>query len=405
MVLEFLSHNIAMSLLESRLFAAGCALIISFFFGMIFFPLFIKYLQKNGFSAELEKNKHQPVQPAGFLFVAIILPVSLLTARYNGIVISALSVYVLYAIIGFVDDLVKIRSKKKIENGIQQKKSYLYKADGISVELRLGLYLIFAFLTSIVAYYFIPDISKNITIPFVSTNKITIDLPIWAFVIITTFGIAIVANGVNFTDGLDTLSTVPLITNFVFVALVAYIASRPTWSEYLRIPLASGASEIIPVVGAVIGILIAYLWFNSSPSSIIMGDSGSIGLGGLLGASFILLKVEFFIPIVALIFILEFISSFLQMFYFKISKGKRLFKCAPIHHHFQFIMREKNSYSKIDDIKAELNDKNDNLWDETLKNIAKKLQNKDINSKITWRFHIVSFILLVITLVLYMKVR
>jgi UDP-N-acetylmuramyl pentapeptide phosphotransferase/UDP-N-acetylglucosamine-1-phosphate transferase len=103
---------------------------------------------------------------------------------------------------------------------------------------------------------------------------------------------------------------------------------------------------------------------------------------------------------------MEFTSSFLQMFYFKITKGKRLFKCAPIHHHFQFLMREKGTYCKIDDIKNELKkEAGDNLSDETLTKLARKLQNKDINSKIIWRFHIISFILLVITLVLYMKVR
>ena len=406
MFIEFLAQNFDMSLLNSRLFAASCALILSFILGMVLFPPFIKFLRKKSYSSELEKSKNPPVQPAGFLFAMVILAVSFLTARFNTIVISAVSIYVLYAIIGLVDDIVKVRSKKKIDSGKLQKKSYLYKADGISAPLRLGLYLFFAFVVSIFAYNFIPDINKDITIPFVASNRITFDLPFWAFVLISTFGIAVVANGVNFTDGLDTLAAFPLITNFAFLAIVAYIVSRPDWSAYLLIPHSSGTAEVIPLIGAVIGVLIAYLWFNSSPSSIIMGDSGSIGLGGLLGAMFILLKAEFFIPIVAFIFIMEFASSFLQMAYFKITKGKRLFKCAPIHHHFQFLLREKGKYCKIDDIRNELKaESGDNLSDETINKLARKLQNKDINSKITWRFHIVSFILLVVTLVLYMKVR
>ena len=404
MFLEFLLQNLEIPLLRSRLFAACCALVMSFILGTVLFPPLIKFLRKKDFTSELEKSKSHPVQPAGVLFAIIIIAVSFLTARFNAIVISAMSIYALYALIGLVDDIVKVRSKKKIQSGEQKKKSYLYKADGIPANVRLGLYLSFAFLVSIIAYHFVPDINKNITIPFVSTNRITLDLPYWAFVLITTFGIAVVANGVNFTDGLDTLATVPLVTNFVFVAIVAYITSRPDWSAYLLIPFTSGSNEVIPVIGAVVGVLFAYLWFNSSPSSIIMGDSGSIGLGGLLGALFILLKVEFFGPIIAFVFLAEFTSSFLQMFYFKISKGKRLFKCAPVHHHFQFLMRERNRFCKIQEIKLELKD-GDNLSDETLTKIAKKLQNKDINSKITWCFHIVSFILLVLTLVLYMKVR
>jgi len=406
MFIEFLSNYLDMPLLNSRLFAASCALILSFILGMILFPPFIKFLRKKDFSSELEKSKSQPVQPAGFIFAVIILAVSAITTRCNAIVISAASIYAFYALIGLVDDIVKVRSKKKIESGKMQKKSYLYKADGISAPLRLGLYLAISFVVSVIAYNFIPDISKNITIPFVASNRITFDLNFWEFVIIATFGIAVLANGVNFTDGLDTLATFPLITNFAFLAIVAYIVSRPDWSAYLLIPQSQGAAEVIPIIGAVIGVLIAYLWFNSSPSTIIMGDSGSIGLGGLLGAMFVLLKAEFFIPIVAGIFIAEFLSSFIQMIYFKLSKGKRIFKCAPIHHHFQYQMREEGKYCKLDDIKNELKAENgDNLSDETIKKIARKLQNKDINSKITWRFHIISFILLVVTLVLYMKVR
>lgn len=410
---QFLNQNeiIKLKMLDSRIFATGSALVLSFMLGIILFPPFIKYLRKKDFNSELEKGKMPPVQPAGFLFAVIILAVSLITARFNTIVISAISIYILYAFIGFVDDMVKIRSKKEIVSGKIEKKSYLYKSDGISAQLRLGLYLTFAFLVSIIAYNFIPDINKNITIPLISkigdNNTFGIDLPFWIFVPITTLVIAVVANGVNFTDGLDTLASVPLITNLIFAAIVAYVASRPDWSEYLRIPFSvnsSQAGEIVPVIGAAIGVLVAYLWFNSPPSSIIMGDSGSIGLGGFLGALFVLLKIEFFIPIIAFVFIAEFASSFFQMTYFKITKGKRFFKCAPIHHHFQFLMRENNVFDKKDDIKSELKTCEE-LSGETLEKIAKKLQKKEIDSKITWAFHIVSIILLVLTTILYMKVR
>ena len=406
MFIDFLSQNINMYLLSSRLFAAGTALVAAFLLGVLLFPPFIKYLRKKDSSSELEKGKTPPVQPAGLLFAVIILAVSLLTARFNTVVISAVSIYILYALIGLVDDIVKIKSRKKITAGQTQKKSYMYKSDGISAPLRLGLYLIFAFVVSVIAYYFVPDINKDITVPFVSSDKITVNLPFWAFVPIATLVIAVVANGVNFTDGLDTLAAIPLITNLVFAAVVAYIASRPGWSQYLRIPLSNftDASEIVPVIGAAVGVLAAYLWFNSPPSSIIMGDSGSIGLGGFLGALFVLLKVEFFMPIIAFVFLAEFASSFFQMAYFKATKGKRFFKCAPIHHHFQFLLREQKKYDKTDDIRAELKE-GENLSEETIERIAKRLQKKEIDSKITWRFHIISIILLVLTIVLYMKVR
>ncbi|MBD3314785.1 MAG: phospho-N-acetylmuramoyl-pentapeptide-transferase, partial [Chitinivibrionales bacterium] len=187
---------------------------------------------------------------------------------------------------------------------------------------------------------------------------------------------AAMANGVNFTDGFDTLATVPLLTCSIFVGVLAYISSNEVWSRYLLIPHIVGVEEILPLVGAMLGTLLAFLWFNSPPSSIIMGDSGSIGLGGLVGILFIFIKAEFYLPIVGFIFLLEFASSFLQIGFFKMT-GKRIFLCAPIHHHFQFKMRRKPFYNSEFHIK----------------------------SKITWRFHIISVILLVVGLILFMKVR
>jgi len=132
----------------------------------------------------------------------------------------------------------------------------------------------------------------------------------------------------------------------------------------------------MPLIGAVIGTLLAYLWYNAPPSTIIMGDSGSVGLGGFIGILFIFSKSEFYLPIVAFVFMLEFVSVFLQMGYFKLTH-KRIFRCAPIHHHFQYGMRESGRYGGEFQIK----------------------------SKIMWRFHILSVVLLLVGLVLFLKIR
>jgi phospho-N-acetylmuramoyl-pentapeptide-transferase len=209
-----------------------------------------------------------------------------------------------------------------------------------------------------------------------SIDRFYPSLPVWLFIPFMTLTIAVMANGVNFTDGFDTLATVPAICCLAFLGIISFVSSNSVWSSYLLIPHIPGLQEILPLIGAVIGTLLAYLWYNSPPSTIIMGDSGSVGLGGLIGILFIFSKSEFYLPIVAFIFLLEFVSVFTQMGYFKLTK-KRIFRCAPIHHHFQYGMRAAGNYASEFHIK----------------------------SKVTWRFHIASVVLLIVGLVLFLKIR
>jgi phospho-N-acetylmuramoyl-pentapeptide-transferase len=376
MFLDILFEQTGYHLFNSRLFSGSIALFIGFTVAAILFPFYIKKLQKFNFSSELDTSKHQPVMPAGILFIVIITGVTLLTSRFNSYVISALGIYLFYSLVGAADDIAKIINKRKLQKGEISVKEFQYKTDGLSAPLRLGLYILIAAVVAIIAYKTIPEINGHITIPFLSIEKHFPYLPWWVFIPIMTLSTAILANGVNFTDGFDTLSSVPLITNFIFLALIAYISSRPDWSAYFLIPQINGVQEIVPLIGAAIGVLLAFLWFNAPPSEIIMGDSGSIGLGGMLGIMFVFVKAEFYIPIIAFIFIIEFASSFLQIFWYKLTK-KRIFLCAPIHHHFQFKLRASGKFSR----------------------------EGDIRSKITWQFHITSVILFVVGTVLFLKVR
>lgn len=378
MLLELIYQSSGKYLFSSRLFAAAVASIFSFTLAMILFQPYIKFLQKFHFSSELEESsgKRQPVMPAGIMFLFIISITVLITSRFNSYVLSALVIYVFFSIIGAVDDIAKVVNKRRLAKGLITKEDYQYKADGISASLRLSLYLIVSFAVAIAAYKFIPNINGRIVVPFISVVKSFPYMPAIFFIPFMALAIAVMANGVNFTDGFDTLSTVPLITSMVFVALISYISSNEVWSAYLKIPFIDGVEELLPLIGAVIGTLLAFLWFNSPPSSIIMGDSGSIGLGGLVGILFIFIKAGFYLPILGFIFLLEFASTFLQIGYFKLTK-KRIFRCAPIHHHFQFKMREKGYYGGESNIK----------------------------SKIAWRFHIISVVLLIVGTILFLKVR
>ncbi|MDG5815786.1 hypothetical protein QA601_11910 [Chitinispirillales bacterium ANBcel5] len=314
--------------------------------------------------------------PAGVLFMFIIVFTTLVAVRMNSYVISALIIYVFFSIIGAVDDIAKVINQRKIAKGLISKQDYQYKADGISAGLRLFLYMTISLLVAMAAYKYIPNINGDINLPFISIVKRFPSLPFWLFIPFMTFTIAIFANGVNFTDGFDTLATVPSICCFVFVGIISFISSNSIWSNYLLIPHIVGLQEILPLIGAVIGTLLAYLWFNSPPSTIIMGDSGSVGLGGLIGILFIFTKAGFYLPLVGFIFFMEFASVAIQIGYFKLT-GKRVFLMAPIHHHFQIMMRKSGLY------KGEF----------------------QIKSKIAWRFHILSVVCLVLGLALFLKIR
>jgi phospho-N-acetylmuramoyl-pentapeptide-transferase len=291
-------------------------------------------------------------------------------------VISALVIYIFFSVIGAMDDIAKVMNKSRVARGLITKQDYQYKADGIPANLRLFLYLLISFAVALAAYKYIPNINGYINIPFLSISKDFPYMPFWLFIPFMTLVIAIMANGVNFTDGFDTLAAVPLITGFIFVGVIAYVSSHVVWSKYLLIPYIVGVDEILPLIGAVVGMLLAFLWFNAPPSSIIMGDSGAVGLGGTIGIMFIFIKAAFYLPLVGFIFLLEFCSVVLQIASFK-SSGKRMFLRAPIHHHFQFRMRQNPFYAN----------------------------EFYIRSKITWRFHIISVILLVIGLIIFLKVR
>ena len=378
MLIEFLYQKTHLYLLNSRLFSTSVATVFSFASAMLLFPFYIKLLRRLNVNAELEAraDKFEPVMPAGILFLVIIGATCLLTARFNSYVISALIIYFFFSIIGAFDDIVKVINKSRVLRGLKTKKDYQYKADGISASLRLSLYLFISFAVALAAYKYIPNINGYITIPFFSVINNYPYFNFWIFIPFMTLAIAIMANGVNFTDGFDTLAVIPCITCLIFVGIIAYVSSHLLWSSYLLIPYIPHIDEILPLVGAIIGTLLAFLWFNSPPSSIIMGDSGAVGLGGTIGILFVFVKAGFFLPIVGFIFLLEFCSVVLQIASFK-TTGKRVFLRAPIHHHFQFMMRKNPFYSN----------------------------EFFIRSKITWRFHIVSVILLVIGLIIFFKVR
>lgn len=382
MLCEWIYHLTELPLFDSRLFRAGLAAMLSIVLVLSTMPSYIRLLQKSDATSDFDlggKTKAPPIM-GGLLLVVVVVIVSLLTCKLNGYTISTLLVLVAFSAVGAIDDIAKVKTKRLIAAGKAKAASYMEKADGISSSVRLGLYFLFSLVIAIFCYKFIPDLRGNLTVPFVPVDVFQIYLPNWVFIGFMTFVIAATANGTNFTDGLDSLVSVPILSSMIFVGVVAYVCGNFIFSNYLNVPFLPGCDELFPLAMSVAGAILAYLWFNSPPAEIYMGDAGSVGFGACIGIMFILVQAGLFLPIVCAIIIAEACSALFQIGYFKFTRfrtgtGKRLFLCAPLHHHYQ------------------------KKWEGRF--ASKPL----MNSKIVWRMHLVSIFALIVSFVIFFGIR
>lgn len=227
-----------------------------------------------------------------------------------------LMVTVGYGLIGFFDDYRKYASKN---------------SRGISGKTRLAAEIIIALFVGLILYWK-PGFNSQVTIPFFKTVFPNIG---WGYVLLSTFIIVGAANAVNLTDGLDGLAIGPAIICFATYVLFAYFAGNVKVASYLQITYVSGAGELAVFCGALVGAGLGFLWFNAYPAEVFMGDVGSLSLGGALGTMAVITKQEILLAIVGGIFVVETFSVIFQVGYFKLTGGKRIFRMAPLHHHFE----------------------------------------------------------------------
>ncbi|HSV56309.1 MAG TPA: phospho-N-acetylmuramoyl-pentapeptide-transferase, partial [Magnetospirillaceae bacterium] len=219
--------------------------------------------------------------------------------------------------VGFLDDWIKIRRKS---------------SDGISASFKLVLQMIVAAVVVGLLAINSTEHTTKLYLPFFK-NPI-MDLGILYYPIAAVYIVGW-SNAVNLSDGLDGLATGLTIMALIAFSIITYITGRPDWSDYLAIPFVRGAGELTVFNLALIGACVGFLWFNSHPAEVFMGDVGSLALGGVLGVMSLVVKKEVLLFIIGGVFVLEEVSVILQVAYFKITKGKRLFKMAPLHHHFE----------------------------------------------------------------------
>jgi phospho-N-acetylmuramoyl-pentapeptide-transferase len=316
----FSSFNVFRYITFRTIYAAITALVICFVLG----PWLIRKLQslkigqpirEDGPDSHFSKEGTPTMGGLLIIFAAIISTFlwSNLTVDYVWMIMM---VTVGFGLIGFMDDYRKLAHKN---------------SKGVSGKVRLIMEVAIALFVSIILYYK-AGFSSNITIPFFKT--VLPDLG-WGYVLLSTFIIVGSANAVNLTDGLDGLAIGPAITCFMTYLLFAYFAGNVKISGYLQVPYVAGTGELAVFCGAMVGAGIGFLWYNAYPAQVFMGDTGSLSLGAALGTLAMMTKQEILLAIVGGIFVLETFSVIFQVGWFKISNGKRIFRMAPIHHHFE----------------------------------------------------------------------
>ncbi len=250
------------------------------------------------------------------LLPAIFLPTVLWAEPDNIYVWVVIFVIVSFGGIGFMDDYLKITRKN---------------SRGLSVTSKFSLQILAAFLVAL-TLYFHPGFDSRLYLPFFKT--ITPDLGL-GYIALAVFIIVGASNAVNLTDGLDGLAISPLIVAFGSYVVFAYLSGHITLSSYLQIPYVPGTGEISVLCGAVVGAGLGFLWYNAYPAEIFMGDVGSLPMGAVLGTVAIITKQELVLILVGGLFVFEALSVIFQVAYFRITGGQRIFRMAPIHHHFE----------------------------------------------------------------------
>ena len=223
---------------------------------------------------------------------------------------------ILFGLIGFIDDYLMQIKKRNM---------------GFTAKGKFAIQLLFALVISWLIYK-CPDFSTQLTIPFF--KDYSPDLGLW-YIPFASLVIVGTSNAVNLTDGLDGLAIGPYIVASVTYMFFAYVAGHAQIADYLHVRHIAFAGEISVICGTLAGAGLGFLWFNAHPAQVFMGDSGSIPLGGILGTIAVITKQEILLLIVGGLFVMEALSVILQVSYFKLTKGKRIFRMAPLHHHFE----------------------------------------------------------------------
>lgn len=308
-------------------FRTGGAIMTSLLISFIFGPAVIRWLKSkqhrgqpirdDGPQSHVITKQGTPTMGGFLILLALGLATILWADLTNAYVWSVLLVTLGFGAIGFADDYLKVSR---------------HNTQGIPGKIKLLLEVVIAFLAVMwIVKTSNPEIATGLTIPFM--KNVLLDLG-WFYI---PFGMLVMigaSNSVNLTDGLDGLAIVPVMIAGASFGLIAYLVGNNVFAEYLQIQAVPGAGELTVFCGALIGASLGFLWFNAPPAMVFMGDTGSLAMGGALGSISVVTRHEIVLAVIGGLFVLETVSVIVQVASFKMT-GKRVFRMAPLHHHYE----------------------------------------------------------------------
>lgn len=325
--IQHTSHGGFLNLFHYLTFRSGGACITAFLISLVLGRPFIaklKNIQKDGQPIRLLGPERHLTEKAGtptmggmLILIALLASTILWADLRNSYVWAVMFVTTAFGGVGFADDYLKLARRN---------------SQGVSKRARLGI----EFSASLIAGYWIEslmpaDLKNALALPFVKEFLLPLGFafPIFAMITIAGFG-----NAVNFTDGLDGLAIVPVVIAALVFALIAYLVGNRIFADYLQLHAVPGTGELAVFCAALIGAGLGFLWFNAPPAEVFMGDTGSLSLGGALGAVAVAVKHELVLCLVGGLFVIETLSVVIQVLWFKRTR-RRVFLMAPLHHHFE----------------------------------------------------------------------
>lgn len=340
---EAFTHKVGFYAYEDVMFRSVAGILTSFFIAVLSGPKIIRWLMRKKIGDrpefhhdklnELTKEKTNTPTMGGLIIILAVLSTTLLWAKLNNpFVQKAIILTIWFGALGGVDDWLKLTAqfRHRSRDGLKAWEKLLFQIGG-AVLIASFLYMDFDNIAD----------GKLLWLPF---YKHGLPLANWIFILIAIFYITATSNAVNLTDGMDGLAVgCTGMVSFVLVIL-CYVASEAmtrtsqvTWASYLLLPHIPQAGELSIFYSAILGAVLGFLWYNCHPAQAFMGDVGSLPLGAAMGYGALVTRNEILLLVIGGVFVIELVSVVLQVGYFKYTGGKRLFKCAPIHHHFHLI--------------------------------------------------------------------
>ena len=324
---EFVTQYSFLNLFNFITFRVGASILTSLFFSLIFGQYLINKLSKiqpngqpirnDGPEAHIIEKAGTPTMGGVLIILSVFFSSIFWSDLKNYFVWIGLFALITFGFIGFIDDYKKIKSNS---------------SNGLKAITRIILQIVFALIISFIILNILDDkIGTTIAFPFFKNLIINFG---YFYLVISLFILVGSANAVNLTDGLDGLAIVPVMIVAMTFAFIAYVSGNVVFSDYLLINYIPGAGELSILCGALIGSALGFLWFNAPPAKVFMGDTGALALGATLGSIALMVKHEIVLAIAGGLFVLETMSVVIQVISFKLT-GKRVFRMAPLHHHYE----------------------------------------------------------------------